>query len=91
MDTTFVRIAHPDIDGSGLIPRSALTMHEAAGWFVVDDDPGSASVDESPGAPARSASKAVWVDYAAGQGMDRDQASDLTRDQLAAIYQPEES
>lgn len=38
------------------------------------------------GAPTRSASKADWKAYAIAQGMDEDQADDMTRDDLAELY-----
>lgn len=37
-------------------------------------------------APARSASKAEWVDFAVGQGASREDAEKATRDDLIAAY-----
>lgn len=36
--------------------------------------------------PANTASKAVWVDYAVSRGMTREEASELSRDDLADRY-----
>jgi hypothetical protein len=42
-------------------------------------EPLDGTVDEPP---AKSAKKAVWVDYAIGRGMDRDEADAATRADL---------
>ncbi len=41
---------------------------------------------DGDGPPAKSASKAEWVDYAAAQGADRGEAEQLTKDQLVEQY-----
>lgn len=42
--------------------------------------------EEEDEAPAKSASKADWVDYAVSQGADREEAESSTRDDLAKTY-----
>lgn len=41
---------------------------------------------DSDGPPAKSASKAEWVDYAVAQGADRAEAEAATKDDLVATY-----
>lgn len=36
--TRFVRIAHPDIEGEGTCPLSALDHYRQAGWFPLDSE-----------------------------------------------------
>lgn len=45
-----------------------------------------AASDEPSGAPARSASKAAWRDYAVARGMDPDEAESATRADLIERY-----
>ena len=42
--------------------------------------------DESDKAPAKSASKAEWVDRAVAQGADREEAESMSKDELQAAY-----
>lgn len=49
------------------------------------EDGGSGEA-KSGGAPAKSASKADWVDYAVSQGATDDEASDMTKDELVELY-----
>ena len=37
-------------------------------------------------APAKSANKAEWVDYAVSQGADREEAEGMTKDDLTSTY-----
>lgn len=37
-------------------------------------------------APRRNAKKTEWIDFAVSQGMDRDEADEMTRDQLAERF-----
>lgn len=39
-----------------------------------------------PEAPAKSAGKAEWVDFAVARGMARDDAEAVTKEQLVAVY-----
>lgn len=41
---------------------------------------------EDEGPPARSASKPEWVDYAVSEGVDRDDAESMTKDDLIARF-----
>ena len=51
--------------------------------------PAAADAPPTPVQPARSASKADWVDYAAALGADREAAEALTRDELVNHYAKE--
>lgn len=44
------------------------------------------SDSDDDGAPAKSASKQDWVDYAVSQGADKDEAEGKTKDELQAEY-----
>lgn len=49
-------------------------------------DKASDTASDEGAAPAKSASKADWVDYAVAQGADRDEADASTKDDLIATY-----
>ena len=60
-----------------------------AGEEGVAGDPrpaGEESGTATSEAPAKSATKAEWVDYAVSQGADRDEAEASTKDQLIADH-----
>lgn len=73
---------------------------ELAQRVLVDGEPATiaAGIDESgdtsdaslqdAGVPRKNGTKAAWVDYAVSQGMDRDEADDMTRDQLQQQLAP---
>ncbi|MFF0860904.1 hypothetical protein ACFYUV_04025 [Nonomuraea sp. NPDC003560] len=54
---------------------------DAAQRVLVEGQPATAAAR-----PAQSASKAAWVDWAVSQGMDRDQADDLTKAELIDLH-----
>lgn len=64
-------------DGTRLEGVSGSSGTESSG-----DEP----VEEDSGPPAKSATKAEWVDYAVANGADRDEAEAQTKDELIAAY-----
>lgn len=96
----FIRITHdsPEV-GDAVVHETALDVFEVTGWKAVDptdvrDDQSAFEVDLSPTAPeqpAKSASKAAWVGYAAAVGMPEDVAADMSRDELVNHFTPQES
>jgi hypothetical protein len=59
-----------------------------------DVDPGETDGEsgppDAPPLPAKSASRAVWAEFAISQGMERAKAADMSRGQLiAALTQPD--
>ncbi|MCB0969383.1 MAG: hypothetical protein KDB37_21315 [Ilumatobacter sp.] len=50
--------------------------------LVTPDEPAPEPDVDGPAEPAKSASKAAWVDFAVAQGADRDAAEAKTRDGL---------
>lgn len=63
--------------------ESLVERHDPP-WSLVDAD----EVVEDTGVqlPARSASKAVWVDFAIAHGVEETEANESTRDELADRY-----
>jgi hypothetical protein len=57
--------------------------------LIVGEDVAPARPDVIP-EPSGNASRAEWAAYAIGQGMTRDEADDLTRDELRARFAPDE-
>lgn len=47
---------------------------------------GETDSEEEDKAPAKSANKGEWVDYAVAQGADREEAEDMTKDELVEAY-----
>lgn len=47
---------------------------------------GSGGQSQLPTAPAKTANKAAWVEYAVSQGANREEAEAATKDDLAATY-----
>lgn len=76
-------------------PHGPLVVAPGIGAPPVVEDPAGdglvAATEVRQELPARSASKATWVDYAVAQGTPREDAEAATRDQLAAKYTPEGS
>ncbi|MER8219696.1 hypothetical protein ABTZ58_03680 [Streptomyces sp. NPDC094143] len=75
-------------------PHGPLVVAPGIGAPPVVEDPKgdglvpATEVRQEP--PAKSASKATWVDYAVAQGMPREDAEASTRDQLAEAYSRKE-
>ena len=95
----FVRITHthPDVL-DGVASEEAVPFWESNGWSAVDprdvrqypsDFDGELDPD-APQRPAKSASKADWVTYASSAGMTEGDAQQMTRDELVALYVPQE-
>lgn len=61
---------------------AALAEDPASGWKCAEPD----AAPEPPARPAKSASKAVWVEYAVSQGVSEGDAEKATRDELAALF-----
>ncbi len=51
-----------------------------------DEDEAEEEAEEEDKAPAKSALKEEWVDYAVSKGADRDEAEDQTKEDLIAAY-----
>lgn len=72
-------------DGKRYDPGMDVPASIAKEWsnpdIVWDDDEAD---DDKP--PARNEAKAVWVDFAVKQGMDRAAAEALTKDQLVEAF-----
>lgn len=69
-------------DGTPSVPPAGDGAPAAAG---LSGDAGSSTGGEDsdlPPLPAQSASRAVWQEYAVGQGMDPDEAAGMTKAQL---------
>ena len=62
--------------------------YQVKAGFLVDDDgselPPVKLPDGTPARPRGNASLELWIAYAVSQGMDRDEASALTRNELRA-------
>lgn len=78
----FVDVIAKSTGGRQVIPAEWLDHPILGADFVLADDAG--------GRPARNASKADWVAYASSQGLPPDEAESLSRDELAALYVPQE-
>lgn len=63
---------------------------EVEGATVVRDGNGRLTVESVPTAPAKSDNKAAWVDYAASQGADPDEAEAMTKAELINQYDKEQ-
>ena len=50
----------------------------------IDDD---GDLDQTPTMPAKSASKAEWVDYGVSQGHDRGSLEELTRTEIQILFE----
>lgn len=76
----------------GAVPEGADERHvallkERKLLVEPDTDQGAPVEDHSDGgAPAKSATKGEWVDYAVAQGADRDEADAATKEDLIATY-----
>lgn len=79
----WVEIHHPATGGTALVAASAVPHHLARGWQV-------AGMGEDTQPPARSASKAEWVEFAASHGIPREQAEQRTKDELIDQFTEEE-
>lgn len=88
----------------GDVPPSNAGLANPHGPLVVAPGIGAPPVVENPDGdglvaatevrqepPAKSASKATWVDYATAQGMPREDAEAATRDELAERYSRKEN
>lgn len=53
---------------------------------AADQDAADSEESEEDSAPAKSASKGDWVDYAVSQGADREEAESSTKEQLIEAY-----
>lgn len=91
----FVLITHPDIEDQAVIPLDALALYAARGWILLDRV--EAAAPPAPRAaltrPAGNASLDTWRTYAvalgvigAPDGLSYDEATAMTRDQLAAHF-----
>lgn len=84
----------PDLPGVRLVgpgapagePESAETREPQP---PVEPEPAPSIPSAEPaGRPIVNAPKADWVDYAVGQGADRDEAESLTKAELLDLYGP---
>ncbi|MET9510762.1 hypothetical protein ABZX62_20270 [Streptomyces flavidovirens] len=63
---------------------AAAAEDPASGWRSSEPDPEPEPTELER--PAKSASKATWVDYAVAQGSTREDAENASRDELAVAY-----
>lgn len=71
---------------SGDAPEPVEPVPSAPPGGGSSDSTGDTGTAETGDVPAKSASKVTWVDYAVAQGMPRDEAEAMTRDELAVEY-----
>lgn len=96
-------MTHPTVEGVATATESAFeAIWKPKGW--VEADPKVIAEAEraelasalgidveavpTPTAPARSAPKGAWVDWAVLQGADRSAVEAMTRDELVGAYGP---
>lgn len=77
------RIIRPDTVVT-LPDRDARALVDA-GYATEEPEPQPAAT-ATGGAPARTAPKSAWVDYAVDQGADRDGAEALSKSELVELY-----
>lgn len=74
--------------GSDEEARLEELVASGSGWRRVDDPaPGETKPEIEPetSRPSQSANKAAWVDWVVSQGVDREQAEDLTKAELIEL------
>lgn len=74
------------LEGRGLLAKVAEPVAAKPQADPPSDPAGDGS---APDRPSAAGAKAAWVEYAVAQGMDRDEADKLTRDQLVDAYPAE--
>lgn len=85
----FVRIKHPDIKETGSVSeRAYLRVYKEKGWELADTQPAHpANVDpDEPKRPQRNDSTDAWRTYAVTRGMTREDADELSRDELVTHF-----
>jgi len=84
---------HADIDAAE--NAAEMAYFRSAGYGVEEigdvEAPAPVAVVEQGELPRKSASAAAWREYAVANGMDKDEADGLSRDELVARYSKEES
>ncbi len=94
MGGSIVRLENPgtgavfDFTGDVLPPGVARQL--AGGYLRVYEPQAAAELleFETVPKPRGNASHQSWIDYAASQGMERDEAASLTRDELKTRFSP---
>lgn len=92
-DMKYVAIATLDLGGARAYNVGDLVhasqVEGPGAWLRIGED-----VERRAGTrldlPPRNASQARWAAYAAGEGLSRDEADTLSRDELVARYAPAE-
>lgn len=74
----------------GKEPGDTVTVDADRGQWLVDNgyatNAGGDDDQDDDGRPAKSASKAEWVDYAVSQGANQDDADGMTKAELQEQY-----
>ena len=81
---------HPSLPKVSVnVPPDAVEVYERSGWQAVPDEP----PDDETGVdlPKGNASRDEWWAYALGHGMTEDDVEPLTRDEIRAYFQNEET
>lgn len=71
-----VRLRHPDSQTVVEVSESRAEVLKGRGYTVED-------VTDVPNVSDK---KSAWVDYAVGRGLDRNEAEELTKDELVERY-----
>jgi hypothetical protein len=73
------------------IDRGDLThvTEDGSPWVEPDDsgqEPEGSQPPDAPPLPKRTENRAVWTDFAVSQGMDREQAAAMTKNDLIGVF-----
>lgn len=90
---TMIEVKHEGIEGTALVPESALERMTKQGWKPVSpaEQAEEQGLEPPADAPARSATKGDWVTYATAEdrgaaALDAETAESMTRDGLAEHF-----
>lgn len=75
-------VRHDATGRQRIVPSHALPAYRSQDWSLADYDAPPGQASGGAGAPAVSASKAEWVDYAVEQGYPRSWAQEMTKTDL---------
>lgn len=82
-----------DRNGPAMVPQyvepfdiEATDVEDPTQVVPVDEEGEPLEIEEGPSAPAKSASKADWVEWAVANGADPDEADALTKAELTDTY-----
>jgi len=67
MEPGYVKIIHPETQGTAVVPESSLPHHYRAGWALLDESP---EPDPDPPKPVRASAAKAKAEAAAAAGAD---------------------